>query len=331
MCYHSFLSPKLVSIQEDRESSYPPNDGCVKIQKGKGTGGGGSRQLGNERLQMTPQERKQYEWYMRKYQNADTTRDPERERERISMIIAALFPHCSHMPPERTERKQGRKKGLQGETPGESRDEAKARTAAQRIEQQEQRARLQQRALQHAAPSNVHHMSTRQKAQTKSGPSTKKRSPSPSQSSSSDSSSSSSTSSSPGKQKDDEQESKEVPEEQPNVPEPPQLEQQPAVETSMYYKLSRRLSRKTPSSEALIPVIPSKDAQETMDMPPPDIPMSRQTEPPPSNPVREHESGESSYASAEEPESQETHLSSSKRRRSWASLTPSASDDEMHA
>ena len=224
MCYHSFLSPKLVSIQEDRESSYPPNDECVEIQKGKGTGGGGSRQLGNERLQMTPQERKQYEWYMRKYQNADTTRDPERERERISMIIAALFPHCSHMPPERTERKQGRKKGLQGETSGESRDEAKARTAAQKIEQQEQRARAQQRALLHAAPSNVHHMSTRQKAQTKSGPSTKKRSPSPSQSSSSGSPSASSTSSSPSKQKDDKQESKEVPEEQPNVPEPPQSE-----------------------------------------------------------------------------------------------------------
>ena len=288
VCYHSFLSPKLVSIQEDREFSYPPNDGCVEIQKGKATGGGGSRQLGNECLQMTPQERKQYEWYMRKYQNADTTGDPERERERISMIIAALFPHCSHMPPERTERRQGRKKGLQGETPGESRDEAKARTAAQRIEQQEQRARAQQRALQHAAQSNVHHMSTRQKAQTKSGPSTKKRSPSPSQSSSSDSSSSSSTSSSPDKQKDDKQERKEVPE-------------------------------------------APKDAQETTDMPPPDIPMSRQTEPPPSNPVREHESGDSSYASTEEPESQETHLSSSKRRRSWASLTPSASDDEMHA
>ena len=331
VCYHPFLSPKLVSIQEDRESSYLPDDECVETQKGKGTGGGGSRQLGNERLQMTPQERKQYEWYMRKYQNADTTRDPERERERISMIIAALFPHCSHMPPERTERKQGRKKGLQGETPGESRDEAKARTAAQKIEQQEQRAKAQQRALKHAAPSNVHHMSTRQKAQTKSGPSTKKRSPSPSQSSSSDSSSSSSTSSSPSKQKDDKQESKEVPEEQPNVPEPPQPEQQSAVETSMFYKLSKRLSKKTPASEALLPVIPFKDAQETMDMPPPDIPMLRQTELPPSNPVREHESGASSYASAEEPESQETHLSSSKRRRSWASLTPSASDDEMHS
>ena len=74
------------------------------------------------------------------------------------MIMAALFPHHSHMPPERHE---------QGETPGESRDEIKARTAAQKIEQQEQRAKAQQRALMHATPSNVHHMSTRQKAQTK--------------------------------------------------------------------------------------------------------------------------------------------------------------------
>ena len=82
------------------------------------------------------------------------------------MIIAALFPHCSHMPPERTEKKQGRKKGLQGETPGESRDDIKARTAAQKLEQQEQRAKARQRALEHAAPQNVHHMSTRQKAQT---------------------------------------------------------------------------------------------------------------------------------------------------------------------
>ena len=40
VCYHPLLSPKLVSIQEDRESSYPPNGGCVEIQKGKGTGGG---------------------------------------------------------------------------------------------------------------------------------------------------------------------------------------------------------------------------------------------------------------------------------------------------
>ena len=230
---------------------------------------------------MTPQERKQYEWYMRQYERADMTGNPERERERISMIIAALFPHCSHTPPERTERKQGRKKGLQGETPGESRDEVKARTAAQKLEQQEQRGKAQQRALMHAAPSNVHHMSTRQKAQTKPGPSAKERSPSPSQSSSSESSSSS-TSSSPSKEKNDEQEMKEVPEEQPDVPEPPPPEQPPAVETSVFYKLSKRLSKKTPASD------------------PPDIPMPRQSEALPSDLPREHESGASSFASAEE-------------------------------
>ena len=87
---------------------------------------------------MTQQERRQYKWYMRQYERADMTgnseKERERERERISIIIAALFPHCSHMPPERTERKQGRKKGLLGETPGESRDEVKARTAAQKLE-----------------------------------------------------------------------------------------------------------------------------------------------------------------------------------------------------
>ena len=132
------------------------------------------------------------------------------------MVMAALFPHHSHMPPERNERKVGKKKGLQGETPGESRDEIKTRTVAQKVEQQEQRVKAQQRGLLHAAPSNVHHMSTRQKAQTKSGASaiTKPRTPSPSQSSSSESSSSSSTSSSPSRRRDDEQEGKEAPEEQ---------------------------------------------------------------------------------------------------------------------
>ena len=305
VCYHPFFSPKLVSIQENRESTYT-SDAGGKIRGEKGTEGGGSRQSGNECVQMTPQERKQYEWYMKKYQNADTARDPDKERQRISMIIAALFPHCSHMPPERTERKQGRKKGLQGETPGESRDEIKPRTAAQKLEQQQQRVKAKQRALEHAAPSNVHHGSTRQKAQTKSGPSDKKRSPSPSQSSSSESSSSSSTSPSPAKQEDDKQESKEAPEEQPNVPEPPQPKQQPAVESSSFYKLSKRLSKKTPRSEAFASANPLKDAQEALDMPPPEIPPSRQPELPSSDPVREHQSGASSYASAEEPESQET-------------------------
>ena len=90
VCYHPSFSPKLVSFQEDRESTLSPK---IKFPRRKeGTEGGGSRQLSNECLQMTPQERKQFEWYMRKYQNADTTRDPEKERERISMIIVALFP-----------------------------------------------------------------------------------------------------------------------------------------------------------------------------------------------------------------------------------------------
>ena len=108
---------------------------------------------------MTPQERRQYDWYIKKYEKADMTRNPKAESERISMIIAALFPCHSHMPPERHEKKVGKKKSLQGETPGESRDEIKARTAAQKQEQQVQRAKAQQRALLHAAPSNVHHMS----------------------------------------------------------------------------------------------------------------------------------------------------------------------------
>ena len=330
VCYHPSFSPKLVSIQEDRESTHTSNVGG-KPRNEDGTKGGGSRQSKDGYSQMTPQEKRQYEWYMKKYQNADATRDPDKERERISMIIVALFPHCSHMPPERTERKQGRKKGLQGETPGESRDEIKARTAAHKLEQKEQRARAQQQALKHAAPVNVHHMSTRQKAQNKPGPSDKKRSPSPSPSSSSSSSSSTSTSSSHGKQKDDEQEIKDAPMEQINVPEPSQPEQQSAGESSMSHRPSRRLSKKTPSSEALLvmgepeqsnpPVLPFKDAQESIDMPPPEIPLSRRPELPPSDHEREHQSGSSSYASAEEPESQETNPSSSKKRRSWASLT----------
>ena len=79
-------------------------------------------------------------------------------------------------------------------------------------------------------------------------------------------------------------------------------------------------------------------------MPPPEVPSSRQPELPPSgsilqrlesDPQREHQSGDSSYASAEEPEEQQgekgTNPSSSKRRKSWASLTSSVSDEEMHA
>ena len=258
------------------------------------------------------------------------TRDPERERERISMIMAALFPHHSHMPPERNERKLGRKKGLHGETPGESRDEIKARTAAQKIEQQEQRAKAQQRALMHAAPLNVHHMSTRQKAQTKAEAPATPRAPSPSHSSSSESSSSSSTSSSPSKRRDDEQELREVPEEQQVAPEPPLQEQQPIKEPSAFLKLAKRLSGKTPATEALtsVPVPLSKEAQEALEMPPPDIPTPRQAEAPPIAQPTEHVSGASSYASVEEPD--EGVPPSSKSRRSWASITSSAgSEDEM--
>ena len=89
---------------------------------------------------------------------------------------------------------------------------------------------------------------------------------------------------------------------------------------------------------------PLKDRQESVDMPPPEIPSSRQSELPPSGSIlrrlepdlsKDHQSGDSSYVSAEEPEDppdeQGTNPSSSKRRKSWASLTPSASDDEMHA
>ena len=69
-------------------------------------GGGGGRQRGNtDCLHMTPQEKRQYDWYMKKYERADMTRNPKAERERISMIIAALFSHHSHMPPERHEKR----------------------------------------------------------------------------------------------------------------------------------------------------------------------------------------------------------------------------------
>ena len=224
---------------------------------------------------MTQQERKQYEWYMKKYQNADMTRDPDRERERISMIIAALFPHCSHMPPERTEKKQGRKKGLQGETPGESRDDIKARAAAQKLEQQQQRAKARQRALEHAAPSNVHHMSTRQKAQT--------------------------TGSSQRdhhlhhhhlralvlahhhphlvNQRMVNKKNRKAPEEQPNVPpeesESSQPEQQSAVEPSFSLNYLGGCQRKTPRSEAYAlsgsgSATLSKETQEALEMPPPE-------------------------------------------------------------
>ena len=63
-------------------------------------------------------------------------------------------------------------------------------------------------------------------------------------------------------------------------------------------------------------------------MPPPDLPRPKSSEPTPGESLGENPSGASSYVSAEEHEEGDT--SSSKRRRSWASYTPSAvSEDEM--
>ena len=219
VCYHPCVTPRLVPIVEDREldrveqerrspsmtlTGSHPLRGRHLLEE---VGGGGSRKRGSEvNSPLIPQERRQYEWYMKKYERADMSKNPNAERERISMIMTALFPHHSHMPPERNDRKVGKKKSPQGETPGESRDEIMARTAAQKQEQQAQRAKAQQHALMHAAPLNVHHMSTRQKAQSTSEASAEKRSrtPSPSCSRSSKRSSSSSSTSSPSKGKQDE-------------------------------------------------------------------------------------------------------------------------------
>ena len=63
-------------------------------------------------------------------------------------------------------------------------------------------------------------------------------------------------------------------------------------------------------------------------MPPPDLPRPRELEMPLVAQSREHESGASSYASAEEPEEEE--VSSTRRKRNWGSITPSAaSETEM--
>ena len=101
------------------------------------------------------------------------------------------------------------------------------------------------------------------------------------------------------------------------------------------------MSKKTPRSEAYASATPSRDEQEALDMPPPEIPSLRQPELPTSGsilqrlesePARGHQSGDSSYASVEDPlDEQQTNPSSSKRRKSWASLTSSGSDEEMHA
>ena len=114
VCYHPPFSPKLVSVREDRESNLA-NDTSVGARVRKGEREGGSRQLDEDCPQLTPQEERQYNWYLKKYEEADMARNPEkeRERERISMVMAALFPHHSHMPPERREHKVGKKKGNQ--------------------------------------------------------------------------------------------------------------------------------------------------------------------------------------------------------------------------
>ena len=75
-------------------------------------GGGESHQDDRDSPQLTPQERIQYEWYVKEFQMADLAADRCAERERISMIMTALMTALS----ERHERKVGKKKGPQGET-----------------------------------------------------------------------------------------------------------------------------------------------------------------------------------------------------------------------
>ena len=93
VCYHPSFSPRLVSIREDRElgrvsknvgsSSMSPTDCPVKENRElERDGGGGSRQSSTG-PPLTPQERRQYDWYVKKYQEADMTRNlKQRERER---------------------------------------------------------------------------------------------------------------------------------------------------------------------------------------------------------------------------------------------------------
>ena len=99
------------------------------------------------------------------------------------------------------------------------------------------------------------------------------------------------------------------------------------------------MSKKTPRSEAYASATPSRDEQEALDMPPPEIPSLRRPELPPSGsmlqrlesePARGHQSGDSSYASVEDPvDEQQTNPSSSKRRKSWASLTSSDEESQV--
>ena len=108
-----------------------------------------------------------------------------------------------------------------------------------------------------AAPSTVHHMSTRQKAQSKASVDKRSRTTSPSHSSSS--SSSSSSTSSPSKGKQDEQQDQEVPQVTPPVEERAPQESSFFKPPSQLFKLARRLSQKTTVRE---PVQPTEAVQE---------------------------------------------------------------------
>ena len=75
-------------------------------------------------------------------------------------------------------------------------------------------------------------------------------------------------------------------------------------------------------------VPPPKEAQKAREMPPPDLPRLRELDAPVVAQLVERESGASNYESAEEPEEEE--VSSTKRKRHWGSITPSAaSETEM--
>ena len=95
VCYHPCVPQKCVKIvmegeidrQEERDgfSSLDLSDGYQQRgrQLRKEAGEGGSRQRSNDTShQLTPQERRQYEWYVKEFEKADLARDPSAERER---------------------------------------------------------------------------------------------------------------------------------------------------------------------------------------------------------------------------------------------------------
>ena len=135
---------------------------------------------------------------------------------------------------------------------------------------------------------------------------------------------SSSSTSSPSKGKEDEQPEQEVPEEKPQVPDPPTGSTGFFKPPSQLFKLARRLSQKSTVSE---PAQTTKAAQEAIAMPPPEVPKTPQLKIPPEI---DQESHASSYASLESPSGEPAEEESKKRRR-WASVTPtpSGTEDEM--